>query len=145
MLFSKPCQYAILAMTYLAQQPAGRLTAIREVAESANVPLPFLAKIVGSLARSGLVLARRGPNGGVALALPPEEITVGDIVGAIDGPLERAGCVLGFPECGDANPCPVHDSWKRVRVELQQTMHDRKLSSLPRRSGTRRPAGKRKS
>ena len=144
MLFSKPCQYAILAMTYLAQQPQGRLIAIREIGEAADVPLAFLAKIVGSLARHGLVVARRGPNGGVTLNHSPDEITVGDIVGAIDGPLDEAGCVLGFQECGDGNPCPVHDSWKRVRVELQKTMHDRKLSSLPRRPRTRRGSGKRK-
>ena len=144
MLFSKPCQYAILAMTYLARQPQGKLVAIREIGEAANVPLAFLAKIVGNLARHGLVVARRGPNGGVALNHPPDEITIGDIVGAIDGPLEEAGCVLGFPECSDGNPCPVHDSWKRVRVELQQTMHDRKLSSLPRRVRPRKTGGKRK-
>lgn len=143
MLFSKPCQYAILAMTYLAQQPQGRLISIREVGEAVNVPLAFLAKIVGNLARNGLVVARRGPHGGVSLNHSPDEITVGDIVGAIDGPLDQAGCVLGFPECGDGNPCPVHHSWKRVQVELQQTMHDRKLSSLPPPSHSGRPAGKR--
>jgi Rrf2 family protein len=131
-IFSKPCQYAILAMTYLAEQKAGHLNSIREISERAEIPMPFLSKIITGLSRSGLVTARRGPKGGVMLARPPGEVSVGDIVEAVDGSLDDGRCQLGFPECDDSDPCPVHDSWKQVREKLDRTLHGKTLNDLVR-------------
>ena len=129
-ILSKPCQYAIRAMTYLAEQGAGDLRSIREISERADVPLPFLAKIINTLSHHGLVTARRGPKGGVTLSRSPDEVTVGDIVEAIDGPAGDGTCILGFPECSDVTPCPVHDRWKHVRGEIDRTLHGRTLTDL---------------
>jgi len=137
-LLSKPCQYAILAMSHLAEQSRGEFIAIREIGEMAAVPLPFLAKIVSSLSRSGLLSARRGPRGGVKLSRPPAEITVGDIVAAVDGTLEASGCALGFPFCSDEVPCPVHESWSKVRAEIETTLYARTLEDLVRQPRRRR-------
>ncbi len=128
--FSKPCQYAILAMTYLARSEPDRLVSIREISQQADIPLPFLGKIVSQLGRHGLVLSRRGPHGGVALKREPGQVTVGDIVDVIDGPLMDGSCALGFAECNDVTPCPIHDSWKRARLEIERTLHLRTLEDL---------------
>lgn len=132
MIFSKPCQYAILAMTYLAEQEPGELIATRRISEGAGVPMPILGKIVSALSRHGLVSARRGPKGGVTLARPAEKTTVGDVMEAIDGPLRNGRCALGFAECNDTHPCPIHESWKQIREELSRTLEGRTLVDLAR-------------
>jgi Rrf2 family protein len=130
MIFSKPCQYAILAMTDLASREQDRLIPVKELSEGADVPLPFLAKIIGRLSRHGLIRARRGPGGGVMLARHPSEITMHDIVIAVEGTLETEGCVLGLPECSDTAPCPIHEQWKRIRAELNETLQVSSLADL---------------
>ena len=62
----------------------------------------------------------------------PGEVTVSDIVAAIDGPLGDRRCVLGLSECSDKTPCPVHDNWKRVREQMSWALHDRTLADLVR-------------
>ena len=152
MVFSRPCQYAILAMTYLADRASDRRVSTREISEETEIPLPFLSKIVSTLSRHGLLAARRGPSGGVALGRAPAEVTVGDVVEAFDGPLDEGRCVLGLSECDGANPCPVHESWKRVREELFRELHSRTLADLARtrtrdkkrsKARARRKAGRR--
>jgi DNA-binding IscR family transcriptional regulator len=66
------------------------------------------------------------------LARSPEEITIGDILEAIDGPLDKACCVLGLPECTDRNPCPLHTQWKSLEVRMCQELHTLTLVDLVR-------------
>jgi Rrf2 family protein len=133
MIFSKPCQYAILAMTYLGGQERGSLRSIREISEQIEVPLPFLSKVISTLSRKGLVTSRRGPKGGVTLGRPASRLTVGDIVEAIDGPLESGRCILGFAECCGKAPCPLHDTWNEARGKLEQALHRKTLLDLTRK------------
>jgi len=141
-VLSKPCRYAILAMVYLAEQPPARLTPIREIGESSDIPLPFLAKIVSSLSRHGLVRARRGPGGGVKLDRPPGRISVGEIVEVLDGKEEDGCCFLGLGECDESTPCPMHSTWTRVQGNLRKALHARTLGDLIR---ARRRAARRES
>jgi Rrf2 family protein len=117
-------------MTYLAEQEAEELISIREISEAIEAPQAVLAKIIGTLARTGLVSARRGPKGGVTLAVAPAETTIGAIVQAVDGPQMQGRCSLGFRECSDKSPCPVHDSWKHVQAEMERVLHSRTLDDL---------------
>lgn len=130
MLFSKACQYAILAMIHLAAQGTGKRLSIREIGEGAQVPTPFLGKIVSTLVRANLISARRGPNGGAILSRSPDEVTVGDIVEAVDGPLDGQRCILGMPACSDLYPCPLHTSWKQIEERLNKDLHGLTLSEL---------------
>ena len=130
MLFSKACQYAILAMAYLAEQTAGQLVPIREIGATANVPTPFLGKIISTLSRNGLISARRGPNGGAMLNRAPAEVTIEDIVFAVDGPFSNQRCVLGFAQCSDDNPCPMHGGWVKLQNQLQQELNHLTLADL---------------
>lgn len=133
---SNQCKYAFLAVAYLAKQKPDRLVPIREIGDNVNVPRPFLAKILATLSRNGVVKTRRGPNGGVMLARPPGQVRLGEVVRIVDGPLENGRCYLGLPQCDDRNPCPVHATWRRVRDELDRSMHERTLDDLKR---VRRP------
>jgi Rrf2 family protein len=130
MIFSSPVQYAIRAMTYLGEQEAGKLSSTREISEAMDIPLPYLAKIINRLSRRRLVTARRGPSGGIMLARPASRITVADIVDAMGETLNNPRCILGIAECGDSTPCPVHDSWKKVRELLTRNLHEQTVREL---------------
>ena len=127
---SKQSQYAILAMAYLAGQPPQRLVPIREIGASVDVPRPFLSKILARLSRGGLVKARRGPHGGVMLSRSAAQTSLGDVVHALDGPVEHSRCYLGLPGCNDRNPCPLHATWKRVRADLDRELRDLTVEDL---------------
>lgn len=119
-------------MTYLARQEFNRPCSIQGISREADVPTPFLSKIITLLAHSRLVEARRGPRGGAMLARPAHEITVGDILEAIDGPLDERRCVLGLPQCSDRNPCPLHVQWKELEARMRRELHTLTLVDLAR-------------
>lgn len=132
MIFSTPVQYAIRAMTYLGEQEAGKLSSIREISRAAGIPMPYLAKIINRLSRRRLVVAKRGPTGGVMLGRPASRITIEEIVDAMGGDLAAKRCILGISECGDDVPCPLHESWKSVRKTLTRKMHEETVKDLVR-------------
>ncbi|MFQ5601122.1 MAG: RrF2 family transcriptional regulator [Candidatus Krumholzibacteriia bacterium] len=130
MVYSKSTQYAIRAMAQLAIAAPGEYVRTRDVARSSGVPLPFLSKITQELARHGLVQSLRGRGGGICLTRPPREITLADIVMAVDGEDVTGSCILGLPKCGDESPCPVHEEWKKLRAHFRKTLHERTLADL---------------
>lgn len=72
----------------------------------------------------------RGPNGGVGLARPANQISLLDIIEAIDGSQIFTDCVLGLPGCGEQTPCPLHKPWAKRRDDLQQMFRRATLASL---------------
>ena len=130
MIFSTPVQYAIRAMTYLGGQEVGKLCSIREISRAAGIPMPYLAKIINRLSRRRLVLARRGPAGGIMLGRPASGITIQEIVDALGGNLAAKRCILGISECGDDVPCPLHENWKSVREALITKMREETVKDL---------------
>jgi Rrf2 family transcriptional regulator, iron-sulfur cluster assembly transcription factor len=114
-IFSRQCEYALQAVSFLALQPAGKLTSIRELTGKLHIPYHFLAKILQRLTAKKLLVSQKGPSGGFALALPADQITLFHIVDAIDGSGFTHKCVMGFPECSDKIPCAVHKHWAQMR------------------------------
>jgi Rrf2 family nitric oxide-sensitive transcriptional repressor len=105
-MLSKTVEYALRAAVYLATRPGEPVTT-EEVAERTQVPAPYLAKILQSMAREGLVKSQRGVGGGVTLAKPPEELTILEVVNAVE-PLPRIPvCPLGLAAHG-SRLCPLH-------------------------------------
>jgi Rrf2 family iron-sulfur cluster assembly transcriptional regulator len=117
MIFSRPCEYAIRALSCLALAPAGAVRA-EEIARAEDIPLPVLSKVLQDLVRKGLLESRRGPGGGFRLSRRPELILLRDVVAAIDGLDQFSLCVTGLPGCSDETPCPLHEMWKVMRTCL---------------------------
>jgi Rrf2 family protein len=88
-------RYAIRALYHLAFHRLGQAAQAKEIAAAQKIPLRFLEQILQDLRRAGLVEARRGPRGGYALARPPAEISMADVLRAVRGPLEE---LLGVEE-----------------------------------------------
>jgi len=112
MLYSKTAKYAVLALAEVALCPPKRPVSTKKIAASASVPYPLLAKIIGQLRRAGLVHAARGKHGGILLTRPAEEITLQDVVLAMDGPDVLNDCPLFLLPCDCAHECDLHPLWK---------------------------------
>ncbi len=131
MLFSRSAEYAIRAMLYVAKQPDGQLIPVRDIAEALHKPYPALAKIVQKLARERLLRSHRGPGGGVSLGRSASEITVLNVVAAIDGLDRMQECVLGIPGCSEATQhCPLHDEWGSIRERIVNLMGNQSIAQV---------------
>ena len=133
-MFSRSSGYAIQALTYLAAQPSGKLVGAREIATSLEIPMPFLWKILRKLSQQKLVRSFKGVHGGYELARPASSIRLSEIllVGHDSGLMGE--CVLGLSVCDDRDPCPLHEQWKDVRVEIERKIKSTRLSDLVRKS-----------
>ncbi|ACY48890.1 RrF2 family transcriptional regulator [Rhodothermus marinus] len=132
-MFSRACEYGLRAVLYLASLNHDGYVSIREIGERLNISVPFLTKIFQKLTQAGLMQSLRGPSGGVMFARSPEEITLFDVIVAIDGPDLFTECVLGLPGCGEATPCPLHDHWKEVRNPIRNLFASTTLADMARR------------
>ena len=129
-MLSKSCIYGIQATLYLAlQEPTGYVS-IRQISDNLGLSYPFLTKVLQHLTRRGLMQSLRGPRGGVALAKPPEEVLLGEIVEAIDGRTRFDGCILGLPECRVDRPCALHERWEPLRNEILTTFSETTVLDL---------------
>lgn len=121
--------YAIKALACLNDRP-GECLFIADVARCTGVPKPYLAKIVNSLSRQGLLWAKRGYKGGIALARPPAEITLLQIVEAVEGPEWLGPCLLALDDCGEDHACPTHEFWTDIRERIQQKLRETTLAEI---------------
>ncbi len=128
--FSRASELAIRAALYLALQPPGKVSPVREIARGTGLPGPYLAKIMRPLIRAGLVRAFRGPGGGIELGRPPEAISLRSVVRAVEGPAHSQWCVLGLRACTPDNPCPLHPQWTILRGEMERLLEETTLGSV---------------
>jgi Rrf2 family transcriptional regulator, iron-sulfur cluster assembly transcription factor len=131
-LFSRPCEYALQTVLYIALKPQGEMTSIRELTSKHNIPYHFLSKILQRLANKGILSSMTGPGGGYALAKSPKEFSLYDIVEAVDGDAFITKCVMGFAECSDVTPCAVHLKWKSLRAGVQKMLMEKNILEMAR-------------
>jgi Rrf2 family iron-sulfur cluster assembly transcriptional regulator len=129
-VFSRQCEYALQAVSYLALQPEGKMTSIKELSSKLKIPYHFLAKILQNLSYKKLLLSQKGPSGGFALALSPKIITLLDIVDAIDGDDLTKKCVMGFPRCSGRSPCAVHEYWEQLREGIHSMLAKKSIAEM---------------
>lgn len=123
-------EYAIRAMTYLARRPVGEISALRDVGHEQDIPESFLAKIFQSLVRAGLVASQRGARGGFSLARPAAEITVREVIEAVDGPISLNVCVLWPDDCERSPECTMHRVWLEAQKRMMEVLGDVTLEGL---------------
>jgi Rrf2 family iron-sulfur cluster assembly transcriptional regulator len=129
MSLSNTAGHAIRALACLAgckNPPAN----IRDVAECADVPQAYLAKIVKKLNDSGIVESKRGNKGGIWLARPPKLISLLDISLALDGEDFLGRCLLGTEYCSDERACPTHKFWVKNKEMIRKELDRIKLSDV---------------
>ena len=117
MQITRQADYAVRAIMYLAQIGSEKKAATSQIAEEQDIPLSFLAKIIAQLSVAGLLQTMRGARGGVALARNPDDISLLEVVEAIDGPIQLNECVNGIHECQIEN-CPLRNVWRDAQEDL---------------------------
>lgn len=112
-MLSRSSEYAIRALAYLGQREDRTPWVLaRQIAADLDIPFPFLAKILQTLAGEGVLESQRGRNGGFRLARNPERLSLFEIVEPFDKLGARRLCVLGQKVCSDETACPLHHTWK---------------------------------
>lgn len=135
MILSKSCIYGIQAAIYVAAQEDARYVSISTVAQRLNISFHFLTKVLQQFTQAGIMTSHRGPTGGVMISRSALEVTLYDMVCAIDGSGIFTECMLGLPGCGHHEPCPAHDHWISVRQQFTLIAKQVTLASLASRAG----------
>jgi Rrf2 family transcriptional regulator, iron-sulfur cluster assembly transcription factor len=130
MIYSRSSEYAIRAFIHLATVPEGKYAMVKQIAEQEGVPAHFLAKILQQLARKGLLRSSKGPTGGFTLRVPAEDISLMQIVDALDGLTDYHKCPTGLAECTDTAPCGMHDTWKGLRSRIMEYLDRTTIADL---------------
>lgn len=123
-------EYAIRGIVYLASQAPDQVCLLSDIAAAVDVPQTFLAKIFQQFSKIGLVKSYRGTGGGFLLGRAPDNITLLEVVEAVEGPIIPNRCVISAGECVRDTDCNVHPVWKRVQVQVREVLAGVTLKDL---------------
>ena len=127
---TKQTDYGIVLLTRMAGVPERQFNAT-ELAGESRLPQPTVSKILKILARAGLLESHRGVKGGYTLARQPEEITVTEVIGALEGPIGITECIDDTPgECSHEARCPVRGNWHRINEAIRQALDGINLAEM---------------
>lgn len=130
-VISKSGEYGLRALLYMAAHRGSQeFVSIRQMAEELDISFHFLTKILQILTQKGLLQSYRGPNGGIAFLVPPEDITLANLIRALEGDDFFDKCLLGLPGCGEQRPCPMHHFWTTIKVKLKAEFETTSLADL---------------
>ncbi len=132
MSLSSKCYYAIRAIYALAEHPGPEPMKIAEIAERELIPIRFLEVILGQLKGGGFVQSRRGAEGGYRLAKPADQITVGEVMRYVDGPIAPVDCVSQSrpKECEFHGDCHFFGFWGRMRQAISDVVDKTTFADL---------------
>lgn len=130
MVLSRTSQYAVQALIYIATQPHGEPVLNRDIAERLNVPAAYLAKILQSLCKHGLLDSFRGRLGGFCLRDGMQKTNLMQVLILTEGTDFTKSCILGLKECSDATACPMHFKWLPVKKKILAMLNEMTLDEL---------------
>jgi FeS assembly SUF system regulator len=126
---NKLTDYATVVLIDIARTEAVRST--QRIATQTGIPLPTVAKLMKSLNRAGLVASTRGSGGGYVLGRPASEITVADVIQAVEGPIALTACAdTSDEQCGIEPLCPVSGKWNRVNTAVRSALSEVTLADM---------------
>lgn len=130
MQITRQADYALRAILYLARLERNQKASTSQIAAFQEIPPSFLAKIISQLSIAGIIHTSRGARGGVSLALKPEEISLLDVVEAIDGPITLNECTKDPSICSFGETCPIHDVWCETQADLVKRLSQSTFDKL---------------
>ena len=122
-------RFAVTAMIDLALREDGGPVTLAGIADRQNISLSYLEQLFGKLRRHGLVSSVRGPGGGYCMAKALTEVTVADIIVAVDEPLDATQCG-GKQNCHDEHRCMTHDLWTNLNRRMYDYLDSVTVASL---------------
>ncbi len=130
-MVSQTTRYAFQILGYLAAKEGERVRG-DEIARDTGIPANYLSKILNQLRKSGMVTSQKGWGGGFMLRPEALERPIYDVLAIFDGADRRgpAACVFGLPKCDDANPCPLHPHWAKIRETYNEMLGQTRIANL---------------
>jgi len=123
MRLTRAGEYAVRCVMYLARNGGTeKVVSRQDVATYGNIPSHFLAKIAQQLSRAGIIEILQGARGGYRLIIPPEKLTLLDVIEAIIGEIFLNDCVIRPESCHASSSCAVNNVWMQARNQLRQTL-----------------------
>lgn len=129
MKITRETDYAIRCVYFLTMN-RNRVTMVDEISRGMSTPKSFLAKILQKLVRTGIVKSHRGVKGGFELARMPEDISLLDVIEAVQGPVAMNVCALDKKFCSLSSSCVIHPVWVEVRKEVEEILKKKKFADF---------------
>ncbi len=129
MFLSNTAQYAVRVLLYMSENPERKYSAA-ELIQKLSISDKYLRRIMTSLAKEGFAASSHGRDGGYKFKKKINEISLADIVFAIEGRDKYQKCILGFEECDDSHPCKLHDTWLAERNSILTFLETTTLDKL---------------
>ena len=130
MRLTRAAEYAVRCIVYLAGNGHGKVVGRVKIAKAMDIPEQFLGKIAQQLARSGFIKIIQGSKGGYRLLLPPEKITLLDVVEAVTGEIFLNDCVMRPESCFRTSGCSIHRIWEKAREQLRNTLREATFAKM---------------
>jgi Rrf2 family protein len=130
MILSRSGEYALLALLHLADRSDATPVRGGDIARALDAPANYLSKLLHQLARAGVLDSTRGPQGGFALAIPPEELSLAKALATIEADRLDARCLLRRAECRDDDPCAAHERWCSLSDRISRFLEETTLANL---------------
>jgi len=129
MNLSNTARYAIRVVSYMAYSK-GDIYSASSLIKKMNISDKYLKRILTTLSKNGIIQSIQGRYGGFRLSKSIEKISICDIVTAVENKEKYFGCVLGFDECSDQNPCSLHKRWAPIRDELSAFLKENTIGDI---------------
>jgi Rrf2 family protein len=130
MQLTRAADYAVRVMILMVSLPTGTRLPLGTLAAEVDVPESFLSKVLQTLTRAGLLVSRRGTDGGFELAAGTAQITMLDVIQAVDGPIQLNICLRNDGTCERAEKCPAHPVWERAQEAMLAVLSTTVISDL---------------
>jgi Rrf2 family protein len=130
MQLTRAADYAVRVLIHLAGQPAHTRASRAGLAEAAECPEQFLSKVLQSLTRAGLVVSHRGNTGGFELPVSRREVSLLEVVEAIEGPVRLNLCLSSEDACARHGACPAHPVWEEAQSAMLDVLRKRTIGDL---------------
>ncbi|MBZ5638750.1 MAG: SUF system Fe-S cluster assembly regulator [Acidobacteriia bacterium] len=127
---TRQTDYGIILLAYLASRPPEHILTARDAAQECRLPVPMVSKILKMLAHEGILASHRGVKGGYSLGRLAERITIGDIIGALEGPIGMTECASNPGSCEQEPVCPVRINWQRISLAVRGALEKIPLSEM---------------
>jgi Rrf2 family protein len=127
---SKKADYALIAMKHLALRADRGSSSAREIAGLYDIPIELMAKVLQRLVQKGLLESHQGTRGGYKLARVPSQISVADVIQAIEGPVTVTACTTEEGQCEQFSKCNVRDPLFRVRERILAALGECTIAEL---------------
>jgi len=137
---SKKADYALMAMKHLALRPDQGSASAREIAEHYDIPIELMAKVLQRLVRRGLLVSQQGTRGGYLLARSASEMSVADVIQAVDGPLAVTACATTEDTCDQYEKCNIRDPLWRIKDRIVTALSTCSIAEMASDAGPGEPA-----